>query len=191
MSGTRFKDQLRQQLRFIENSCEAYDRGHIEEAIRIGTCLRVLLHDTRKSTSLLTHLSARHVPVLSTCKVRESIPHGTVFDGLSGISGAGIRAKLGQSSTLIEMPAEAWWQQLVIGLGQGRNLSRAVIALTAANKDGGAHVDADLPDVYMKLVDGVWTSTRDGKTVTDHHLLYLRQMGYEILNSPGLAALAA
>jgi hypothetical protein len=68
-------------------------------------------------------------------------------------------------------------------------MSRAVIALTAANKDGGAHVDTELPPEYATLDEGVWVSSRDGR-IGDHHLLYLRQMGYEVLNSPKLVAIA-
>ncbi len=190
MTLIRFREQLKHQLTFIANSCDGYDRGQVSEAIRIGTSLRVLLRDTRQSISLLKHLDAKQVPLLSTCKVRESIPHGTAFDGLASFSVAGIRPKLGQSSTLIELPANEWWKQPVIGLGHGRNLSRAIIALTAANKDGGAHVDADLPPEYVALVDGVWTSSRDGQ-IAGHNLLYLRQIGYEVLNSPKLTALVA
>jgi len=188
MADDRFRQQLTQQLTFIKNSCDAYDRGETVEAVRIGTSLRVLLHDTSKSTSLLTHLGAKQVPMLSTAKIRDSIAYGTAFDGLAGFPGP--QAKLGNSSTLIELPAVQWWEQLVIGLGRGRNLSRAVIALTAANKDGGAHVDPDLPPEYLALVDGVWTKVGAGP-VGGHHLLYLRQMGYETLNSPRLVALAA
>ncbi len=193
MADLRFHKQLGQQLTFVENSCSAYDRGQTHEAIRIATSLRILLHDTRSSTSLLTHLGSKDVLLLSTCAVRTEIPYGTVFDGLSGFSGAGIRAKLGHTSTKIQMPAADWWEQLVIGLGQGRNLSRRIITLTAANKDGGAHVDEELPEEYELLIRGVWETMSGGKAgpVPDHHLLYLRQMGYEILNSPQLVALAA
>ncbi len=43
----RFRDQLRRQLRYIENSCQAYDQGDIDEGIRIATSLRVILHNTK------------------------------------------------------------------------------------------------------------------------------------------------
>jgi hypothetical protein len=66
MSPDRFRDQLRQQLVFILNSCESYDRGDRSEGIRIGNSLRTLLHDTGTSTSLLKHLGATGIPLLST-----------------------------------------------------------------------------------------------------------------------------
>jgi hypothetical protein len=64
MTDDRFREKLREQLSSIANSCAAYDAGHRSEAVRIGTSLRVLLHDTGKSTSLLTHLGAKQVPIL-------------------------------------------------------------------------------------------------------------------------------
>jgi len=68
MSDERFREKLGEQLAFIETSCTAYDAGRRSEAVRIGTSLRVLLHDSSRSTSLLMHLGAKQVPILSTCR---------------------------------------------------------------------------------------------------------------------------
>jgi hypothetical protein len=113
------------------------------------------MHDSRMSTSLLTHLGAKQVPLLSTCPLdigRSSIPSQTVwvFDGLAGFSSTGPIPNLGNGPTRIELPADQWWQQPVIGLGPGRIMSREVIARTAADKDGGAHVDDELPPSLMR-----------------------------------------
>ena len=69
-----FKEQLARQLRFIRNSCRLYDEGNKEEAIRIGTSLRVLMRDTtdRKgrplSVSLFSHLKAKDkIKINSLC----------------------------------------------------------------------------------------------------------------------------
>ena len=64
----RFKDKLSQQLRFIRRSAELYDRGDKYEAIPIATHLRVLMRDTRHSTSLLSHLKAKDkISLYSSC----------------------------------------------------------------------------------------------------------------------------
>lgn len=187
----RFKEQLNQQLDFIANSCDSYDRGQNTEAIRIGTSLRVLFHNTKNSTSLLKHLGVEQVEILSTCQIRQSIPEGLAFDGLVGLSRTGPQPKLGQSQTLIKLPAADWWQQPVLGSNSGFVLSHKDIALTAANKDGGTHVDLKLPRDYEKLVEGLWVNSFGGGRYINHHFLSLRQMGYEILNSPKLLAIAA
>ena len=69
-----FKEQLARQLRFMRNSCRLYDEGNKEEAIRIGTSLRVLMRDTtdRKgrplSASLFSHLKAKDkIKINSLC----------------------------------------------------------------------------------------------------------------------------
>jgi hypothetical protein len=48
---SEFASSLRTHLAFIARSCELYDRGHIEEALRMAVSLRVIFHDTRHSTS--------------------------------------------------------------------------------------------------------------------------------------------
>jgi hypothetical protein len=95
-----------------------------------------------------------------------------LFDGLVGISGGKIDAKLGRSTARSQRPAVEWWMQTV-SIRDGRALSREVIALAA---------DA-------AFLEGIW-SVGGVERVPDHHLMYLRQMGYEILKSPQLAALA-
>lgn len=199
VTADRFRGQLRQQLSFIRNSCASYDRGDRGEAIRIGTSLRVILHDTKKSsTSLLTHLGATEVPLLSTCPRIEIEQPGRrrvmAAEGLVSFRAASAGAmwvpKLERSATNIPLRAPEWWGQTVTVVA-GQTVSRRDLALAAANKDGGAHVDSDLPPEYQALIEGVWTRMDTGKPVPGHNLLYLRQMGFEILNSPDLAALAA
>jgi hypothetical protein len=61
-----FSKQLVRQLGFLQRSCADYDEGHTDESVRIATIIRVLIHDTRNSTSLLKHLSALSINLSST-----------------------------------------------------------------------------------------------------------------------------
>ncbi len=54
--ATDFELQLKRQLGYLRRSCKIFDLGEHDEAIRIAVSLRVLLHQTKSSTSLLTHL---------------------------------------------------------------------------------------------------------------------------------------
>jgi hypothetical protein len=54
------EDQLTRQAGYLERSCASFDKGDHDEAVRIATTIRVLLHDTAKSTSLLTHLGIKN-----------------------------------------------------------------------------------------------------------------------------------
>lgn len=77
-------------------------------------------------------------------------------------------------------------------------IRRKDIILGATNKDGGAHVDAELSPDYEQLAASgalrmyeMEIGLSNGETVRlpplkDAHLIYLRQMGHEILQSPDL-----
>lgn len=83
---------------------------------------------------------------------------------------------------------------IVYVLGSGARLSRREIVLTAANKDGGAHVDSALTPEYEALAQhgsvGYFMSSMRESTneqpFTDAHFVAVRQMAYELLNSPEL-----
>ena len=100
-----------------------------------------------------------------------------------------LRPKLSNASAPRDMRVDDWWHQPVMVLAR-KPLPRRLLVLTAANKDGGAHVDADLPAEYQALVDGIWRDGRTGLLIADHHALCLRQLGYEVLNSPRLVELS-
>lgn len=65
------QEHLRRQIRFLEHSCSSYDAGFFDEAIRIATVLRVLFHQTQRSTSLMTHLNAQDIHIISTAPIQE------------------------------------------------------------------------------------------------------------------------
>ena len=74
-------------------------------------------------------------------------------------------------------------------------LTRKDVVLTAADRDGGAHVDSRLTPEYERLAaDGALGSLVRSDSVeipiTNGHLMALRQIGYEVLHSPDLIALA-
>jgi hypothetical protein len=52
-------DNLERQIRYLKRSCALFDVGHEDEAQRIAVTLRVLLHDTRNSASLLSQLGMK------------------------------------------------------------------------------------------------------------------------------------
>jgi hypothetical protein len=211
MSGTPdFKEYLRMHLNFLVKSSAAFDRGDIDECVRIALGIRILLHDTPKSTSLLTHLNAKHIFLTSTC---QPIPETAISSSSTMVfmrtmmtpngPQAQVRASLDDGPPIsYHLKAGDWWNQTVVVLprGQDRRVSRKDIILVAANKDGGAHVDENLTPQYEILkqrggtlqfvvwrIDGV-----EGKNeFEDLHAQFIRQMAYELLTSPALMAVAA
>ena len=174
----------------------SFDQGYADESIRIAVCLRVLFHDTKSQTSLLTQMKAGSVRILSTVPRVE--PGTVLFSGMfrlvlpsGGVPKVSIALGDGPYKELLSR--DEWWDQ-VIFVDPRATIRRRHVALCAADRDGGAHVDPGLTPEYKTLQDGVWKiATRDPYTqvsVPDSHFVLLRQMGYELLNSPDLLALA-
>ena len=77
----RYQQELKKQLGFHRRSCQWYDSGEVDEAIRIAVPIRTIIHDTRNSTSLLTHLNAKGIKLWSS--VLQDAPEGTtMFHGM-------------------------------------------------------------------------------------------------------------
>lgn len=53
------KSHLKEQIQFLLRSAKSYDEGFTSEAKRLAVVIRVLLHDTNRSTSLLTLLQRK------------------------------------------------------------------------------------------------------------------------------------
>src|SRR5439155_3012869 len=52
-------EKLRQQVGFLERSAALFDQGHKDEAMRLATIIRTLVHDTGASHSLLGQLGVK------------------------------------------------------------------------------------------------------------------------------------
>ena len=204
MTSRNFITQLQRQLGFLRRSCDSYDSGFDDEAIRIAVIIRVLLHNTRVSTSLLSLLNAQNINLLSTCPEID-ISH-IMFSG--GLSWSQLKVENDQCVHAKPVPMldshknedrllsiSDWWEQVVYVISEGR-LTRKQIVLTASNQDGGAHVDKKLTREYEALQRGIGIMgySIGGQAaefaIENLQLSDLRQMGYEILNSPDVLSLA-
>jgi hypothetical protein len=196
-----FQEHLRRQLQFIAASCEEFDAGRLEEAVRIAQALRVIFHQTGKSTSLLKHLGATTINLLTT---QEEIgPEQEHRVGLSDfrcqlINGE-IKTEYGPTLSLEHarpVPVSKWWNQVVVVLDARTRITRQSLTLDAANYDGGAHVANKLPTRYGALADveqSALTFTVNGAAhqvpALEAKYVVLRQIGFEVLNSPELQSL--
>ena len=204
MPRSDFVCHLQKQLGFIERSCRSYDDGWVDEAMRIAVAIRVLVHDTRQSVSLLNHLSTTDILLRSTSPVLtdDMIWFGGGLSTTQMIIESG-KPPIAQYKPVLGdwepkgqcLPAKEWWNQVIYRVNEGDTTRRAIV-LGAANKDGGAHVDRTLDLEYEALRTGLmkvsYTVGADSGefALPNSHLADLRQMGYEILNSPALRDLA-
>ena len=195
-----FGKHLARQLGFLERSVAAFDSGHHQEAIRIGTTVRVIFHDTRSSTSLLRHLNALNVLVRSEAPDRSRQDAqlagkrilGEFSWSLAQFSLKGFLPCTDKSGPHRFIEAPQWWRETFAHM-EGINYTRKAVVLWAVNKDGGAHVDDELVPEYEQLKSaGSFGSIEapGGQTIPieDAHLTFLRTMAFEVLNSPDLVA---
>jgi hypothetical protein len=153
-------EHIQDQIRFLEASGTAFDAGHDGEAKRLATVVRVLLHDTNNSKSLLGQAKVKErMSYLNTAapfNPRNLMSHtGLVMmkltTGPDPNAGGEYVPLLGEGSPEHQnrpSPFTHWWQELVIKDNQGNTWTRQDVVLELANKEGGAHVDPTLTKKY-------------------------------------------
>lgn len=207
---------LAEQLRLLDKRCREFDDGDWGEAVDIATRLRVIFQEgsKTKNPSILQSLEARKVPMLSSVEPREEDSEnviaiiGGLYREQFAKDEAGLhyelRPKLGDLFSRYEAPAYRWWNGIVEIKGDevgnpGRHVYRRMdVAKGISEHDGGAHFASKIPESYEVLTrpGGLVSITigPEGNTqevpIVGVHLAMLRQIAYEVLNSPALRALA-
>jgi hypothetical protein len=144
-------DRLREQLRFLERSGEAYDEGYHDEAKRLAVVIRVLLHDTNSSRSVLGLLGVKD-QLKFTDTAGEIEPENLLSTpGLVMFRMGGGEAEyvpplddLTPPRQNPPRPFDEWWTMHVTKDANGNLFARKDYVLSVANKEGGAHVDPQL-----------------------------------------------
>lgn len=191
-------DHLQRQLTYIRRSCELYDVGHLDEAIRIAVCIRVLIHDTKNSESVLHQMNVKE-----RVKLVSSFSFNLLPKNFQPVSFFPLFASSGKGGTSVPFPlpmplilktVSEWWEEQV--WMQESTLTRKDIVLVAANKEGGAHVEAiapqkvqelrkGLPQIKSVKINGVEVGSPD-----NYHFILIRQFAHELLSSESLTSLA-
>ena len=189
----------------METSCREYDSGNREEAIRLALQMRIIFHQTGSSTSLLTHMKSNFVQMLTTSAKRPAGNSSGFWPGLvQFVLDPQESIFIGQPKFDANKPAHRfvpfrfWWEEEPIYQFGHKKLRRRDLILAASNKDGGGHVDVELPADYKWVADGMgWKMTINPDNGPQReivlqfaHLASIRQMAYEVLASPSLLKLA-
>lgn len=191
--SSRLEQHLDEQIHFLELSCKSFDEGYIHEAKRLATSVRVLVHDTQSSSSLLSQLNLKSaLGFYDTCM--DFNPNNLLAsNGIIAIH-AGSSAKYVaplENSPLglgVLEPFEDWWNKLVFANPTGVGFTRAELILILANKEGGAHVDPKLNEAYLKLKNGEFLEVSfysDGTNtpIEDAEAFAVRQIAFELIQS--------
>jgi hypothetical protein len=196
-SDDRFHEKFNEQIQFLARSSELFDRGYEDEALRLATTLRIVFHDTNNSTSLLTHLGLKHEKMLSSFR-----GHGNWQDYLAQDINLTSKEPIRMSTLLgdkfIPLSIDDWWNKQPVFVHAAKPYSRRIIILSAANKDGGAHVDTQLEEYYKVLCAGEYALGITGNLQYDGpapfpqgvtiypknaHLALIRQFAHETICS--------
>ena len=197
MMGRRFRQKFEEQLAFLKNSSKLFDEGSEYEAIRLAVSLRVLLHNTERSTSLVNQVKLNDHRMLSSTR-----GHGNWKDFLAHeialSSPTPVVLKPLLKNEFIPVPMNVWWNGETVFQHDGNSYTRSKIILSAANKDGGAHVDPRLEHYYEELCAGEWAIGITGNLTFDGpepfqqgvtmfpknaHLALIRQFTHEAIST--------
>jgi hypothetical protein len=157
------RERLEEQRHLLGKSIRDLTSGDLAEAVRIATVMRVLVHETGNSTPLLKQLTPNYLEL----KIPDRAPIKQQEDGSPGtrqvvLMSVPISIKITGDGVFLnpELDMEAyepsilgmWWTRpclILPGLG---GFSRKEIVLGMADKEGGAHVDTDIPTKYQQLL---------------------------------------
>lgn len=192
--------QLKDQFTLLEALADSYDAGNIIVAKSIATTIRVLVHDTANSHSLLGQLGMKTKKFYDTALFLDddSISADVVRVGsFCGLAGIGVGIKENFVPFLDDAPTKIfgyvdfndYWNRVIFIDQQSNSFTRKEIILAVANQDGGAHVDPRIEEKYKKLAhDNAlgWMASADGKTwgvLPGSELAAIRQIAHEFLRT--------
>jgi hypothetical protein len=152
-NNERLLRRFHEQIAFLGRSCAAFDQGYEEESFRIATSLRIIFHQKGRNISLITHLKLGNRKILSSSRGfgnwQDYLAHELNINSSEPIR---MRPLLG--SSFKDISITDWWDAETVFIHNEKKYSRRMIILSAADKDGGAHVDAELEKYYEVLCMG-------------------------------------
>ena len=184
---------LQEQMQFIYLSAKSFDEGFVGEAKRLAVTVRVLLHDTKTSHSLLSQLGMKGIDFHTTSAPWDSknlLAHLGLLTMKMSNDGASYVANLDDIPPpfMRTTPFDEWWNEIVFDDRKGNQLKRRDIVLGLANKEGGAHVDPNLNSSYKEItrnsqfwcfVNENGSKSFDGKM----EFVAMRQIAHEVFRT--------
>ncbi|WPC18749.1 hypothetical protein SIN07_06705 [Pediococcus inopinatus] len=139
-------------IEFIKSSVINFDNGNEKEARRIALALRILFHETARSKSIYNQIDGK-LAFKSAANIYSPANLVSSWNLLAlsmGPEGIKYIPNLDQQTRNFYMMFEDWWHEIIFD--DKKNLfSRKDIILFVANKDGGAHLDPEIPEKYAQL----------------------------------------
>jgi hypothetical protein len=187
------KGYLRDLVKFMKESCDAFDLGVPGEAKRLAVCIRILVHDMDQAPSLLTRLGSKDILFYDECPVyRPEL--GLPFSGLAVVTIGGPKPRytprlgLNPRIQMKKVTFKEWWNKVVVADPEKKvTLTRATIILNVANSVGGP-TESRLDAAYEKLTQAYFNgpvADIEGGTPYDAQIEFasVRQIAFELMRS--------
>lgn len=193
-SKAELEEHLHDTIEAIGLSARAFDLGSEGEAKRLAAAIRVLVHDTIQSHSLLGQLGKKNVAFHSTAAPKNPknllTYSGIVAQTITPTGGRYIAPLdfLPDDMPIQELPFDEWWNEVIFMDKDKEETTRKDLILAVANKDGGAHVDPNLDEKYANLSRKnslAWqhTGPMGTKPMPGPQLAAVRQIAHELLRT--------
>ncbi len=190
-------EQLRKQIRFISKSAKEYDSGDADEAANIANHISMVVHDSGMSKSILTQLGKKDISFYDSAFPRDPRDVGS-YQGLV-VMEMSSNPKWGWVPLVFggDGPSESWksfdewWNATVLDDRDGIEFTRRDIVLAVRDRDGGAHIDPELDESYVKmekLKEFAFKFSVGGQEVKPRvgaGLASVRQIAFEVLTTLG------
>jgi len=154
---------LEDQRHLLKTAIGGMAAGDLAQALHVATQIRVLVHETGSSKPLLKHLDKNYLELPILDRIPE--PQPAVAAGVLAITffcpvSAQLKAPAGTISLIAELEANRyavstlgrWWRNACMVLPGIGPVERRELILGLSNKEGGAHVDADITEKYKNLM---------------------------------------
>jgi SEC-C motif len=191
-SGSELSELLDEQVSFLISSSAAFDGGFEGEIKRLAVSVRVLVHDTSQSTSLMTLTNRKGAQFFDSADPYDEnnlLSHSSLVQIHVGPRGSAPRAHLDDCIPTRGVDFETWWNGIVLVDDKKNESSRRDIVLSLANKEGGAHVDHKIDEAFNNLrknnSQGWINVDETGRQVPadDNVPATMRQIAHEILKT--------
>jgi hypothetical protein len=184
---------------FLTRSAALYDAGEESEAKRLATTIRILVHESTSSRSLLGQLG-----LLDLVEFADSADPISAANLLPTLGLLVMRVSFGEGAGAVYMPRldaspvgsrprrfRDWWADPVTSIpGRKLSYSRRDYVLGTSDREGGAHVDANVDAMFAALTDenALGWIQRDGdapgrRVGNDPLLAGVRHIAYEVSRS--------
>jgi hypothetical protein len=155
-------ERFEEQRHLLRKSIKEFESGDLSEGIRIAIAIRVLVHETGPSKPLLAQLTHNYLQLEILDRKPKPIAAGPPGTRAAVVMSVPINVTISDrgvffnsqlsGETYVPSVLGRWWTRNCLVLPGLGGFTRKEIILGLANKEGGAHVDVNLPRRYRQLL---------------------------------------